>query len=432
MGTVLAGATPLAIFEELRFVWEYLAAAFVLLAIQAEPKPKAALKAAGLIAGFSFVSLGYFPFREFVVSAALPDAMNVPWYLSLVFAMTFSLQCCFRIGLTDLLWSAATAYTTQHIVYIVVHEWLALWIWPSLTQNLALYFCLSAFACIVWYTAVRLIFKDVLSKTGGWLLEDEPHGVLGASALLAMLFLCTFGFQGLFQLDDSRFRSVWMSLLVCIMVLSLLYTACQKVISSREARASEQMLADAQSSLDLSHALFERLGSLMHDVRHIVAGVRAEQAEGLGGYLDRVEKNLRSYDATLRTHSEAINAALARMELLCGQQDITLACMAGRIDGGALRSTDLYALVTGIGRLAMLVASRGKNPEERAIDLSLKQCGGMLFISCDMPIPASAEKLSALEDFQAVKRLATQHGGSLIVMSEGGLTTLRLAVAPGR
>lgn len=222
-----------------------------------------------------------------------------------------------------------------------------------------------------------------------------------------------------------------MSLLVCIMVLSLQYMACQKVISSREARASEQILADAQSSLDLSHALFERLGSLMHDVRHIVAGVRAEQTEGLGGYLDRVEKNLRSYDATLRTHSEAINAALAKMELLCGQQDITLACMAGRIDGGALRSTDLYALVTGIGRLAMLVASRGKNQEERAIDLSLKQHGGMLFISCDMPIPAPAEKLSALEDFQAVKRLATQHGGSLIVMSEGGLTTLRLAVAPG-
>lgn len=104
--------------------------------------------------------------------------MNVLWYLSLVFAMTFSLQCCFRIGLTDLLWSAATAYTTQHIVYIVVHEWLALWIWPSLTQNLALYFCLSAFACIVWYTAVRLIFRDVLSRTGGWLLEDEPYGVL--------------------------------------------------------------------------------------------------------------------------------------------------------------------------------------------------------------------------------------------------------------
>ncbi len=86
MAAFLAAATPLAIFEELRFVWEYLAAAFVLLAIQAEPK--AALKAAGLIAGFSFVSLGYFPFREFVVSAALPNAMNVLWYLSLVFAMT--------------------------------------------------------------------------------------------------------------------------------------------------------------------------------------------------------------------------------------------------------------------------------------------------------------------------------------------------------
>ena len=89
-------------------------------------------------------------------------------------------------------------------------------------------------------------------------LRRAPYGMLGASALLAMLFLCTFGFQGLFQLDDSRFRSVWMNLLVCIMVLSLQYMACQKVISSREARASEQILADAQSSLDFSHALFER------------------------------------------------------------------------------------------------------------------------------------------------------------------------------
>lgn len=430
MGALFALAGPLSIFEELRFVWEYLAAALVLLTVQAEPKAKAALKAAGLIAGFSLVSLGYFPFRELAASAALPNAVNVIWYLALVFLMTFSLQWCFRIRLTDLLWSAATAYTAQHIVYIVVHEWLALWVWPGLTQDLALYACLSAGTCTVLYAAIRQIFKDVLSRTEGWLLEAEPYGVLGTSALLAMLFLCTFGFQDLFQLENARAKAVWMSLNFCIMTLSLQYMACQKVITSRKANASEQMLADAQASIDLSHALFERLGSLMHDVRHIVAGVRADRTDSLEGYLERVETALGSYDTTFRTHSEPVNAALARTELLCEEQNISLACTAGRIETGTLPDIDLYALVSGIGSLAMHAAGQGRSLEERAIDLTLGQRGGMLFISCDVPVPLSADKLTALEDFQTVKRLARQHGGSLIALSEDGLTTIRLAVAP--
>lgn len=98
------------LFEELRFTWEYMAAAMTLLSAQAPAKRNATWRCLCVIATFSLASLGYFPFRDTMVREGLPAPVYLAWYLGLTFAMTFSLLWCFKISLPDLLWTAATAY----------------------------------------------------------------------------------------------------------------------------------------------------------------------------------------------------------------------------------------------------------------------------------------------------------------------------------
>jgi hypothetical protein len=114
------------VFEELRFAWEYLAAAMLFLSAQAPVRKHAVARGTGIVAAFSLLCLLYFPYMTFVVENRLPSLIIACWYLFLVFAMTFSLLWCFRISIPDLLWVAATAYAAQHVVYVLVHEMLAL------------------------------------------------------------------------------------------------------------------------------------------------------------------------------------------------------------------------------------------------------------------------------------------------------------------
>lgn len=135
--------------------------------------------------------------------------------------MTFSLLWVFDISMPDLLWTSATAYVAQHIVYVLVHESLALWLLPALPSHFLAYVLLSVGCCALVYGAIYCLLAKPLRLGAGKLLSDAPHGVLSQTVVLAMLFLSTFGFQHLFQMSESRATAVWMDLLVCGMLLGI-------------------------------------------------------------------------------------------------------------------------------------------------------------------------------------------------------------------
>lgn len=136
------------------------------------------------------------------------------------------------------------------------------------------------------YGAIYRLLARPLRLGAGKLLSDAPHGVLSQTVVLAMLFLSTFGFQHLFQMSESRATAVWMDLLVCGMLLGIQYTSYLAIIAGRKAQLTESMLTDASAHWELSQALLSRLGSFMHDVWHIVLGVKVAKVPGLKGYLD--------------------------------------------------------------------------------------------------------------------------------------------------
>lgn len=427
-GGITGAASGTDIFEELRFVWEYLAAAMLFLSAQAPTRHHAVARGAGIVAVFSLLCLLYFPYMTFVLANGLPTVVFIAWYLFLVFAMTFSLLWCFRISIPDLLWTAATAYVAQHIVYVLIHEMLALWLWTGLAERLPLYAALSASCCAVVYLAIYRLFIGPFRRTSGALLKDEPHGVVTTSLVLAMLFACTFGFQHLFQAEGNRSTAVWMDLLVCGMLLGLQYTSYRAIVFSRETQATEQMLEDAAVHWELSRALLSRLGAFMHDVWHIALGVRVAKVPGMDGYLDRVEGELDAYQSTFFSRNDVLNSVLAGVQVLCRERGIALTCSVGSTGKGEIPAADLYALVNGMARAAIAAAELEEDPSRRAIDLSLSQRAGMLLVSCDVACDEGQDPWADAAALRSLRLLAEKRGGSLHAGTEGGVATLQAAV----
>lgn len=424
----ISSASGAEVFEELRFVWEYLAAAFLLLSVQSSPRAHAVARGAAVVTGFSLLSLLYFPFKEFAMARALPGAAYMGWYLLLAFSMTFSLLAVFRASVPDLLWLAAAAYVAQHIVYVVVHEMLALWLCPWLAQSMLAYPSVSVLACVIVYLAVYRLFSGPLRRAGGTLLERGLRGTVTSTIILAMLFSCTFGFQHLFQLEQNRPTAVWMDLLVCGMLLGIQYVSCLAIVSSRESLRAEGLLESAQAHWELSQALLGRLGSLFHDVWHIVIGLRARKVKGFDRYLERVESQLDDYQSTFYSGSDALNYALAGARVLCEARQINMSCSVGITEKGSLPSAELYALLDGVTRLCICAAESVEGDAGRALDLRLDTRAGLLMVSCDVTVAEGADPWADAPTLHSLTLLAERNGGTLQTSVGNGIATVRVTL----
>ena len=247
--------------------------------------------------------------------------------------------------------------------------------------------------------------------------------------VLAMLFSSTFGFQHLFQMSGSRATAVWMDLLVCGMLLGIQYTSYLAIIASRKAQLTESMLTDASTHWELSQALLSHLGSFMHDVWHIVLGVKVAKVPGLKGYLDRVERQLDDYRSTFFSSNDVLNSALAAARLLCESRGIPMTASVDKLEADSMPAADLYALLDELARLAVEQASQMDDASRRAVILEISERAGMLLASCSVACHKGAKVWDDELGLRRLTLLAEKSEGTVQAFSEADVATL-MAVIP--
>lgn len=294
------------------------------------------------------------------------------------------------------------------------------------------YVLLSVGCCALVYGAIYRLLARPLQLGAGKLLSDAPHGVLSQTVVLAMLFLSTFGFQHLFQMSESQATAVWMDLLVCGMLLGIQYTSYLAIIASRKAQLTESMLTDASAHWELSQALLSRLGSFMHDVWHIVLGVKVAKVPGLKGYLDRVESQLDDYRSTFFSNNDVLNSALAAARLLCESRGIPMTASVDKLEADSMPAADLYALLDELARLAIEQALQMDDASRRAVDLEISERAGMLLASCSVACHKGAKVWGDELGIRRLTLLAEKSGGTVQAFSEADVATLRAVIPLAR
>ena len=425
-------AAPLEIFEELRFVWELMGAQLVFLLPFAQRKKQFALRlclGGILLSGLSIV---HFPLKQ--MNIILPQPLFFILiggsYVCLALLTSLCMRACFILTVSDVLYIGTLGYSVQHIVYVIVHEFLAMAVWPSLTEHLGLYALAALLGCVTTYFIASRFFVRQLRLCEGLIYSDSPTVIANHAALLAVLTLCTMACQMIFEHSSEYWE--WggiVGLMLSVIIISLQHTALTGVRLGRERSVIEQTLRSSASQYSLSKELIDHLNRTCHDLKHNLQVLKTIDEGQRQGYIEETERSIRLYHELVHTEDEVLNTILAEKSLYCDHHQIKLTCAIDAVSPviDHISIPDLYALLGNAIDNAIECVDQFEDVEKRVVSLAIRRQNAFLCIQtnnyCEdvptqedgLPVTTKADKSSHGFGLKSIRYLAQKYGGTMFV-----------------
>lgn len=433
--------TPVAIFEELRFVWELSIAELVFLLPFAQRKPYFQRTALLGLMGFSFLSLGYFLVLR--LSIYLPDVLFrgviCSWYITLALLVMAYARLCFQLTACESLYFGVSSYAAQHIVYIIVHEMLAMKLWPELPNYLVLYGIISLCFCVVVFSTLYLIFAKELGLCGGNFLTDTVGDIAHHIALLCILIICTFSCQSLFhRSEEVQTLAAQLGLLICVLTLGLQYRTLFAIRASQERVVIERMLQNSGQNYSLAKEMVDHINRTCHDLKHNLEVLKTIDQTQRQAYITEAERSIGLYHELVHCENEVLNTILAEKCLFCKSRDIDLSCAINGVNLEFVSIPDLYAILGNAIDNAIECVMDFVDLDKRVIDLTISQSGGFCCIQTNNYCERKPEMLDGLPlttkddqrnhgfGLRSIRYLAKKYGGDMVVSVSGHIFTLQI------
>jgi len=188
----------------------------------------------------------------------------------------------------------------------------------------------------------------------------------------------------------------------------------------------------------ISEQSIDLVNQKYHDLKHQIQLLRSEARWEKLEYLDRMEQEIRSYEAQNKTGNRVLDTILTAKSLQCQRSGISLTCVA---DGQALdfmHPMDISALFGNALDNAIESAKKLDAPEKRLIHLSVARQRGFLRIrveNCyegelhlEQGMPASTKRDKRYHGFglKSIRSIASRYGGSMAIASKDGWFELRV------
>ena len=189
-----------------------------------------------------------------------------------------------------------------------------------------------------------------------------------------------------------------------------------------------------QDSLDLIHIKY-------HDLKHQIALLKSEAGSRKSvEYLEKMEKEIKIYEAQNKTGNKVLDAVLTSKSLYCQNNGIGLTCVA---DGSALNfmeDMDISALFGNILDNAIESVQKLNEQEKRLIHLSVAKQKQFLRIRCEnyceeqlkfengMPVTTKKDRRFHGFGMKSIKSTAAKYGGSVTTDLKKNWFELRILI----
>lgn len=431
------------IFEELSFIWELLAAEYVLLLPFARRKTGSWAMLLGGVPAFSLLSLGFFILRDLHEAGTLPPMLSqyifMLWYILLALLTMPLARACFQLTLSDALYICIAGYSLRHVIYVLVHELLARVLWQELPNLLALYVLIDLTACAALLVLVHLCFTPQLRMCGGQMFPDMSRTIITHTVLLAVLMFCTFSCQHVFEnWAGHENLGAQMGLAVALLMLCLQYGSLRAVRLGQERASIEQMLRDSANHYALTREIVEHINRSCHDLKHSLNVLKTVSEEERQSYIEAAERNIERYHQLVHTDNEVLNTILAEKSLYCDRRRIRLSCAVDSVKLDFMSVPDLYALLGNAIDNAIECVDRFEDPNRRIVSLTLRKQNAFICIQtnnyCDaMPelengLPRTTKPDQAGHGFglKSIRYLAEKYGGRMCVSVQDHIFILQI------
>lgn len=210
----------------------------------------------------------------------------------------------------------------------------------------------------------------------------------------------------------------------------------------QEVKSLNTILQMQYANYQISEETIDMVNRKYHDLKHLIHLLRADISEGeKKASLDRVEEEIRTYEAQNKTGNKVLDTILTAKSNHCANNGIQLTCVA---DGEALSFLDVMDLSTIFGNAldnAIEGVSQIPEPEERLIHLSVSRERGFLRIRVEnrcredlkvkgglLPITTKSDKRFHGYGLKSIFMTAEKYGGSAAVLAENGWFELRILI----
>lgn len=435
--------TPQTVFEELRFIWELLAADFIFLLPFAKRKKHFVPLIFLGVPILSLLPLIHFPLLELrVVLSGFPYQLAVSsgYIILAVVAMLFS-RLCFSLTVSDALYFCTAGYAAQHFVYVLVHEVLARMVWSGLSEHIPLYIFVSLAGCCLFFAPMHVTFSSKLSACGGRMFEDKPSRIAANLFLLIVLMFCTFTCQRLFEFAEGfQILGAVLGGMVCFLILSVQYQTLVAVRSGQERVVIEQMLRDSARHYAYSKELTEMVSRTVHDLKHTLRALRQTDEEDRQRFIGETEASIREYERQVYSDNEVLNTILAEKAFACEHRQIRFSCSVDHARLDFLSVPDLYALLGNAIDNAIEAVEQFPDPDMRVVSLTIRSQNGFVCFQtnncCDtrpqqedgLPLTTKADRANHGFGLKSIRYLAQKYGGTMCVSVQTGVFILQVTL----
>lgn len=181
-----------------------------------------------------------------------------------------------------------------------------------------------------------------------------------------------------------------------------------------------------------------------HDLKQQIAVLRREtDSSARNACLDRLQEEIRSYEAQNKTGNDVLDTVLTAKSLLCQQHGITITCVADGSLLGFLDTMDLCAVFGNALDNAIEYLCTLEDPEKRLIQLSVSRQKHFVMISVSNyfegeltlkdGVPRTTKGDEAFHGYgiQSIRRIAAKYGGSAAVDVAEHQFSLRILLPQG-
>lgn len=348
--------------------------------------------------------MGYFCTRAFILAgfaASLTWQMYVYFARSNVYLQSFPAVCCFIVVgfgiIFGLMWLLEDGGSTGSIQFDIR---------PRTT-------------CIAAGLAAAIYILSSISYT----TLETPFSARGTMEIYTMRTVVYFGGVALLFAYQSQLRDL---------------------LTQREADALRNMLHIQYENYKIRQESVDLINQKYHDLKHQIAVLRAESGEERNAVLDKMEQEIKAYEAQNDTGNKVLDTVLTGKSLTCSTKNIQLTCVA---DGAALDFMDVMDVSNLFGNAldnAIESVDKIADPERRLIHLSVARQKGFAAIRIENcydgelhfanGLPITTKKDVGYHGFgvKSIQNTAAKYGGTATITTHDGWFELRVLIPRGQ
>lgn len=281
------------------------------------------------------------------------DLKIVFWIPCMIFAVLlmigFIFGCC-DVGITDAAYFGMIAFVAAEFLASI--EWqIVCFFWSGVVPDWAIQMLVLTGTYGIIAAVLLKVVHLHLPKDGRMNITQKEYfsGLLIAIAVFSVSNLSYITvntpFSGRYSFEVGNIRT-----LVDLGGIAILYAhliQCCELRVRKELEAVQNVLQNQYVQYKQSRESIELINYKYHDLKHQIAFLRSEEdKEKREEFLNRMEEEIRQYEAQNKTGNKVLDTVLTTKSLYCAKHGITFTCVA---DGTLLEFMDVMDICSIFG-----------------------------------------------------------------------------------